>query len=85
MLTVQKRGRNFVKLKLSSNSTPYWAKTYRNARAMCKICSKLGTKTPERSSVSIFNFEHTSRIFLVFSLLTLNKKMPAKVYNQRCL
>ena len=90
MLATQKRVRNFVKLKLSSNSTPYSAKNlfkvnYRNARAICKICSRLAIKTPERSSVSIVTFEQISRIFLVFLLLTLNEKMPAKVYNQRCL
>ena len=30
-----------------------------------------------RSGVSVVNFEQTSHIFLVFSLLTLNKYMPA--------
>ena len=46
---------------------------------MCEIFSKLTTQAPEgqqwcRSSVFIVNFLH---IVLVFSLLTLNKKIPA--------
>ena len=50
-----------------------------NTRTMCEIFSKLPTEAPEglewcRSSVSIVNFLH---IVLVFSLLTLNKKIPA--------
>ena len=44
---------------------------------MCKICSKLTTKTPERchwrrSCNFIVNFEHISHIVLVFPLLTFN-------------
>ena len=44
-----------------------------------KICSKLTIKTPEwchwrRSGVLIVNFKHISLLFLVFLLLTLNKK-----------
>ena len=50
----------------------------RNARKMFDICSKLTMKTQEqdhwrRSVVFIANFEHISRLFLVFLLLTLNK------------
>ena len=30
----------------------------RNTRTRCEICPKLTIKTPERSSVSIVNFEH---------------------------
>ena len=39
--------------------------------AMCEICSKLTTKTPERrrSDVFIFNFEEISHTILVFPLL----------------
>ena len=49
----------------------------RNTRARCEICSKLTIKTPEqhhlrRSGVFIVNFEHISRLALVFLLLTLN-------------
>ena len=44
-----------------------------------KICSKLTIKTPEwcqwrRSGVLIVNFKHISLLFLLFLLLTLNKK-----------
>ena len=47
----------------------------RNTR--CEICSKLTIKTPKRrqwrrSGVFILNFEHISRLVLVFLLLTLN-------------
>ena len=46
----------------------------RNSRKMCKICSKLTIKTPERrSGVFIVNFEHISHFFLLFLLLTLSK------------
>ena len=49
---------------------------------MCEICLKLTIKIPERpdwhrSVVFIVNFEHTTLIFLVFLLLTLNKQMLA--------
>ena len=49
----------------------------RNARAGCKICSKLTIKTPKRrhwrrSGVFIVNFENISHLVLVFLLLTLN-------------
>ena len=49
----------------------------RNTRTRCEIYSKLTIKTPERrqwrrSGVFIVNFEHISRLGLVFSLLTLN-------------
>ena len=49
----------------------------RNARARCKMCSKLTIKTPERrqwrrSGVFIVNFEYISHLVLVFLLLTLN-------------
>ena len=54
----------------------------KNTRKRCEICSKLTIKTPERrhwrrSGVFIVNFEHISHLFLVFSLLTLNKYMLA--------
>ena len=52
---------------------------FRNTRCeiWCEICSKLSIKTPEqhprrRSCVFIVNFEHISRLVLVFLLLTLN-------------
>ena len=50
----------------------------RNTRKRCEICSKLSIKTPERrqwrrSGVFTVNFEHISHLFLMFSLLTLNK------------
>ena len=49
----------------------------RNTRTRCDVCSKLTIKTLERrhwrrSSVFIANFEHVSRLVLVFLLLTLN-------------
>ena len=49
----------------------------RNTRTICKICSKLLVKTPERrqwgrSGVFIVNFKHISHFVLVFLLLTLN-------------
>ena len=50
----------------------------RNPRRRCEVRSKLAIKTPERrycrrSGVFIVTFEHTSHIFPVFLLLTLNK------------
>ena len=50
----------------------------RNTRTRCEICSKLTIKTPERrhwrrSGVFIVTFEHISRLFLVFLLLTLSR------------
>ena len=50
----------------------------RNTRTRCEICSKLTIKIPEqhqlrRSSLLIVNFEHISRLVLVFLLLTLSK------------
>ena len=52
---------------------------YRNTKTTCEICSKLTTKTPERhSGVFIVNFEHISRLVLVFLLLTLNMYLPVK-------
>ena len=49
----------------------------RNTRTMREICSKLTIKIPERcqwrrSGIFIVNFEHISRLVLVFLLLTLN-------------
>ena len=46
---------------------------HRNTRTRCEICSKLKIKTPERSGVFIFNFEHISHLVLVFLWLTLNR------------
>ena len=49
----------------------------RNIRTRCEIYSKLTIKTPERrrrrSGVFIVNFEHISRLVLMFLLLTLNR------------
>ena len=55
----------------------------RNTRTRSAICSKLTIKTPERrqwsrSGVFIVNFEHISRLDLVFLSLTLNMKMPTR-------
>ena len=54
----------------------------RNTRKRCEICSQVTIKTAERrlwrrSGVFIVNFEHISRLFLVFPLLTLIKLMLA--------
>ena len=54
----------------------------RKTRKRCEIFSKLTVKTPERrqrrrSGVFIVNFENILHLFLVFLLLTLNKKMLA--------
>ena len=59
----------------------------RNSRKKCEICSKLTIKTQEPrqrrhrrcSGVFIVNFEHISRLFLGFLLLTLNKEMSARI------
>ena len=51
----------------------------RNIGTRCEICSKLIIKTPERrhrSGVLIINFEHISRLVLVFLFLTLSRQMP---------
>ena len=62
----------------------------RNTRTICKICSKLAIKTPERrqwrrSGVFIVNFEHISRLVLVFLLLISSWQNPIKtlvnIYN----
>ena len=50
---------------------------------MREISSKLKFKTPEKpqkrnSGAIIVNSEHISHISLVFSLLALNKEMPAR-------
>ena len=45
-----------------------------NTRKSCELCSKLSIKTPEcRSGVFVVNFEHSSQLFQVLLLLTLNK------------
>ena len=54
----------------------------KNSRKKCEIWLKLTIKTPERrqwrrSGVFTVNFEHTSHLFLVFLLLTLNNQMLA--------
>ena len=56
----------------------------RNFRKRCEICSELTINIPERrhwrrSGVFIVNFEHISHPSLVFLLLTLNKKMLARM------
>ena len=44
----------------------------RNTRKSCEICSELTIKIPERRLWRVFiNFEHISRLFLAFLLLTL--------------
>ena len=58
-------------------------------RERFEICSKLTLKTPEqhqwrRSGVFIDSFEHISRLFLVFLLLTLYKYMLALVFVKSC-
>ena len=49
----------------------------RNITKRCEIFSKLTIKTPERrrrrSDAFIVTFEHISRLFLVFLLLTFRK------------
>ena len=50
----------------------------RNIGTRCEICSKLIIKTPERrhrSGVLIINFEHISRLVLMFLFLTLSRHM----------
>ena len=52
---------------------------------MCKICSKLTIKSPERrnwgrSCIFIINFEQISHIVLAFPLLTLKKLMQTSRY-----
>ena len=54
---------------------------YGNAKTMCKICSKLAIKGPQRgqwrcSCVFIVNFEQIWHNVPVFPLLILNKRMP---------
>ena len=49
----------------------------RNTKTRCEICSKFTRKTPERgqlrrSGVFVANFEHISRLILVFLLLNMN-------------
>ena len=67
----------------------YLFKVNNTNRKRCEICSKLTIKTPERrqwrhSGVFIVNFEHISPLFLVFLLLTLNKRMLAGLYECFC-
>ena len=59
----------------------------RNTRKRCVIYSKLTMKTPERchwcrSDVFIIKFEHISRPFLVFLLLTWNTKTLARKWER---
>ena len=67
--------------KILCQNIPYPAFIYlikvhnRNTKRRYQICSKLTVKTPEqsnrhRSSDFIVNFEHISRLFVVFLLLT---------------
>ena len=56
----------------------------RNTRKRCKICSKLTMKIPKRhhccrSGVFIVNFEHISRLVLVFLLLTFRLQFASWV------
>ena len=44
----------------------------RNTRKKSEICSELTIKTPKRSVVFIFNFEHILHLFLEFLLSTVN-------------
>ena len=55
-----------------------------NTRPMCKTCSKLAIKTPERrqwrrSCVFVVNFEQILHIVLVSLLLILNKSITAGI------
>ena len=62
----------------------------RNTRIRCEICSKLTIKSPEQCQCFIVNFEHISRLVLVFLLLTLNmqmltgKKMEESAWSSKC-
>ena len=52
----------------------------KNTKTKCENCSKVTVKAPERRQwqrfgVFIVNFEQISLFYLVFPLLTLNKKM----------
>ena len=67
----------------SDSSCPSWHCLFkvnnRNTTATCEICRKLTIKTPERrqwrcSGVFIVNFDQTSYIVLVFSLLLWTSK-----------
>ena len=56
----------------------------KNTRKRCEKCIELTIKIPERrqlhlSGVFIVNSEHISHLFLLFALLTLNKKMLAGI------
>ena len=57
-----------------------------NIRRMCKICSKLTIKTPERlyTHENIRKLE-VSHIVLVFTLLTFKRKMLTGNVSFRCL
>ena len=48
---------------------------------MCEICSELTVKTPD-SVIFIVNFEHISHLFPMFLLLTLNKRMLARIHRE---
>ena len=51
---------------------------------MCKICSKLRTKTTDRrrSGTLIVKFEQIPHIVVVSQLLTLSKQIPAEIQTQ---
>ena len=56
-----------------------------NTRKRCEVCSKLTIKTLERrqwcrSDVCSVNFEHTSHLFLVFLLLSLNRNCLLEIF-----
>ena len=64
---------------------PFPANTYllkvnnRNIRKRFELCSEL----TNRSGAFIVNFEHILPLFLVFLLLTLNKKKSARFVNEK--
>ena len=65
---------------LANQVTFYLFKVNNRNTKKCDRCSKVTIKTPEqhhgrRSGVFIVEFEYILRIFVVFLLITLNKKI----------
>ena len=70
--------KKIIKLDNTQPTFAYSKSTIEALEKRCGICSKLIIKTPERrhgrrSCIFLIHFEHISRLFLAFLLLTLSK------------
>ena len=69
---------NFMRVDLLSQPAITCSKLIIETRTRCEICLKFTITTPKSWRRSVFiNFEHISRLVLVFLQLTLSRLMPA--------